>query len=371
MISILATQTKLGAYDLPNRVVMAPLTRMRADSNYAPGDLAAEYYGQRATAGLIIAEATQISQQGQGYPNTPGIYTDTQIEGWKKITDTVHKKGGKIFLQLWHVGRLSFSAYQPDNALPVAPSAIAAPGHAYLPDFTRADYQVPRALTKEEIKIIVNDYRNAAVNAKKAGFDGVEVHASNAYLIEQFLKSVSNQRTDEYGGSIENRARFLFDVLDAVLSVWGNDKTGIRLSPFNISGIPAEPDPYPQYDYVIKRLAQYKLAYLHIIEAKEINPGQGLALANVPLDTEKLYVKHIREFYKEPIIVAGGFDKERAEIVLEKSYVDAVAFGRYYVSTPDLAYRLINGIAPNELDSSTYYGGGRKGYTDYPFYSAE
>ncbi|WP_250255709.1 alkene reductase [Chryseobacterium sp. Marseille-Q3244] len=365
MSNILETPIQIGAYTLRNKVVMAPLTRMRSTGNFAQPELAVEYYGQRAGAGLIIAEATQISQQGQGYPNTPGIYTDEQIEAYKKITDKVHEEGGTIFLQLWHVGRLSFKDYQPNNSLPVAPSALAAPGHAYLPDFSRADYETPRELTVAEIKEIVEDYRQAAINAKEAGFDGVEIHAANAYLLEQFLKTVSNQRTDEYGGAVENRARLLFEVLDTILTVWDNSKIALRISPFNVSGIAPEPDPYSIYDYVVKRLADYKLAYLHVIENKEIDPGNG---ATVTFDTDKLYIKHISDFYTSPVIVAGGFDKDKAETVIEKGYASAVAFGKNYISTPDLAYRLVNDLEPNAFDRATFYGGGAKGYTDYPFY---
>lgn len=362
MNSILATPTKTGIYNLSNRIVMAPLTRMRADKYFAPTDLTVEYYKQRASAGLIIAEASQISPQGQGYPNTPGIYSKKQIAGWKKVTEAVHEEGGVIFLQLWHVGRLSHHAHQPNNALPVGPSAIAATGHAYLPDYSREEYETPHELTVPEIKEIVEDYRKAAINAKEAGFDGIEVHGANGYLIEQFLRTVSNTRTDKYGGSVENRANFLFEVLDAVISVWGNEKTAIRLSPFNTSNIPAEPDPYPIYDYVIQNLAAYKLAYLHIIESKEIDPQE------TKFDAEQLYVKHIRSFYHSPIIAASNFNKNRAEAVVEKGYANAIAFGRHYISTPDLAYRLINGIEPNEFDRNTFYGGGSNGYTDYPTY---
>lgn len=362
MNSILATPTKIGAYNLRNRIVMAPLTRMRADKNFALTELTAEYYRQRATSGLIIAEASQITQQGQGYPFTPGIYSKEQILGWNRVTKAVHAEGGLIFLQLWHVGRLSHHAHQPNRALPVAPSAIAATGHAYLPDYSRENYEVPRALTIDEIKNIVEDYRKAAINAKEAGFDGIELHGANGYLIEQFLRTVSNQRADEYGGSIENRSKFLFEVLEAVLSIWGNEKTAIRLSPFGTGNIPAESEPYPIYDYVVQKLETYQLAYLHIVETKEMGPTE------TGFDVEQLYVKYIRSFYSSPIIAAGNFNKERAESVIEKGHADAVAFGRHYISTPDLAFRLINGIEPNESDPSTFYGGGSKGYTDYSTY---
>jgi len=368
MSSILSTSTQIGAYNLKNRVIMAPLTRMRANSNFAPTELNVEYYSQRATAGLIISEASQISQQGQGYPNTPGIYSKEQIEGWKKVVEAIHKEGGLVFLQLWHVGRVSHSLHQPNNNLPVAPSAIAADGAVLLPDFSTVPFEVPHELTINELKQIVEDYRRAAINAKEAGFDGIEIHAANGYLIEQFLRSGSNQRTDEYGGSIENRAKFLFEVLEAVLSVWENNKTAIRISPFNSISTTAEPDPYPLYDYVVRKLANYQLAYLHVIELRmdtttpESNNQQAIS-------ADEFVVKHFREFYKHPIIAAGGFNKEKAEFVIEKGFADAVAFGRHYISTPDLAYRLVNGFEFNPYDRRTFYGGGSKGYTDYKVYN--
>lgn len=345
---------------------MSPLTRMRADQNFAPTDLNAAYYRQRASAGLIVAEGSQISQQGQGYPNTPGIYTTEQIAGWKNVTEAVHKADGLIFLQLWHVGRVSHSSLQPDGKLPVAPSALPAIGNAYLNNFSRAPYEIPHELTVDEIKHIIEDYRSAAVNARQAGFDGVEIHGANGYLIEAFLRTVSNHRTDDYGGSTENRAKLLFDVLEAVLSVWPANKTAIRISPFYTGNIAAEPDPYPTYDYVVRNLGKYGLAYLHVIENRESTAILLSGQKETVVDIADLSVKRFREFYKGAMIAAGGFDSKRAEQVLEKGYADAIAFGRHFISTPDLVYRLVNGIAPNEYDRSTFYGGGSKGYTDYP-----
>lgn len=345
---------------------MPPLTRMRADHDHSQTELNAEYYRQRASAGLIIAEGSQISQQGQGFPDTPGIYTRQQVEGWKKVTEVVHQEGGVIFLQLWHVGRVSHSSLQPENKLPVAPSPLAAIGQAFRADFTKVDFEVPRELSTDEIKLIVEDYRHAAINAKEAGFDGVEIHGANGYLIEEFLRTVSNQRTDEYGGNIENRARLLFEVLEAVLSVWPADKTGIRISPFYTGNIAAEPEPYPQYDYVVRKLDAYGLAYLHVIENREstavLLPGQKETIVGI----EELSVKRFRGFYHGPLISAGGFNRQRAEETLEKGYADAIAFGRHFISNPDLPYRLVNGLELNDYDRNTFYGGGAKGYTDYP-----
>lgn len=278
MSNILSTSTQIGSYTLRNRIVMPPLTRMRADNDLSQTELNAEYYRQRASAGLIIVEGSQISQQGQGYQNTPGIYTRQQVEGWKKVTEAVHKEGGLIFLQLWHVGRVSHSSFQPDHKLPVAPSPIAAIGQVLCADFTQVDFEVPHELSTDEIKLIVEDYRQAAINAKEAGFDGVEIHAANGYLIEEFLRTASNLREDDYGGSIENRARLLLEVVQAVLSVWPADKIGVRISPFYNGNIDAEPDPYPQYDYVVRKLDTYGLAYLHVIESRQsiavLVPGQ-------------------------------------------------------------------------------------------------
>lgn len=363
--NIFSTPIQIGAYTLKNRVVMPPLTRMRAGEGFAPTDLTVEYYKQRASAGLIITEAAQISQQAQGYPNTPGIYTKEQIAGWKNVTEAVHQEGGLIFLQLWHVGRISHSSLQPNNSLPVAPSAIEAEGFALLPDFSPAPFEIPHTLTIEEIKFIIEDYRKAAANAREAGFDGVELHAANGYLIEQFLRSVSNHRTDEYGGSIENRASILFQALEAVLSEWDSSKVGVRLSPLGLANISAEPEPYILYDSIIRKLDSYNLAYLHLIEGRESIVKPDVESEHIQDNVENLYSKHIADIFKNPIIVAGGFNRDNAEAVLSKGYASAVAFGRSFISTPDLPYRLINNIELNPYDRSTFYGGGKEGYTDY------
>jgi len=362
--STLASPVKLGSTTLRNKVIMAPLTRMRAQENLAPSAISATYYAQRASAGLIITEASQISQQGQGYPLTPGIYTAAHIAGWKAVTEAVHQEGGAIFIQLWHVGKISHSSFQVGNNPPVSSSAIAALGNAYTADFSRVAYEIPHALTVEEIQAIVNDYKQAAIHAKEAGFDGVEIHAANGYLIEQFLKSVANNRTDKYGGSFENRARFLFEVLDAILEVLPVDKVGIRLSPFFSAYMPEEPDPLPFYDYLIKRLADYGLAYLHIIEQE--GSTKNFSTDDKDAETDGLLIKHIRQIYPHPIIAAGGFTKRKAEKAIELGYADAIAFGRAFISTPDLPYRLFNDIPLNELDYNSIYGGDSKGYTDYP-----
>jgi len=364
--SILSTEFKLGSNLIKNRIIMAPLTRMRADSQLISSDLAATYYAQRASAGLIITEASQISQQGQGYPFTPGIYNAEQSKKWKSITDAVHEQGGLIFLQLWHVGRISHSVFQPQAQAPVAPSAIPAIGNAFLQDFSRVPYETPHALTQLEIQQIIADYRQAAIYAKEAGFDGVEIHAANGYLIEQFLRATSNQRTDEYGGTLENRSRFLFEVLDAVLSVWSNDQVGIRLSPYYTGSIELDENPLAIYDYVIQQLAPHSLAYLHIIENDRDN-----TLENNTDILDGFLVKRFRSFYPHPIIAAGGFDKWQAEQVIERGYADAVAFGRGFISTPDLPYRLLHDIPFNELDEDRIYGGDERGYTDYKTYISE
>ena len=361
--SIFNKTLKIGDLELPNRIVMPPLTRMRANKDFAANDMMAEYYAQRADAGLIIAEASQISQQAQGYPTTPAIYNQEHIDGWKKVTNAVHQNNGRIFLQLWHVGRISHSAFQVNNSLPVAPSAIPAIGNAFLPDWGRVPYETPHALSIPEIKQIIEDYRQAAINAMEAGFDGIEIHAANGYLMEQFFRSVSNVRDDEYGGSIENRTRILFEVLDAVLSVVPNKKVGVRISPFFTGTIDLDPQTFELYDYIVNKLEKYNLAYLHIIESQE--PQNLQSESEVETYVESLLVARYRKLFSNPIITAGGFDREIAIKTLEKNYADAIAFGKAFISTPDLTNRMINDIEINPLDDATVYGGTEKGYTDY------
>lgn len=345
----------LGNYDLKNRIFMAPMTRCRAVDNNVPNDLMAKYYAQRASAGLIITEATQISTMGIGYPSTPGIHTDTQIEGWKKTTSAVHEKGTKIFLQLWHVGRISHSSFH-DNKLPVAPSAIKPSGQIYTYDGMK-DFETPKALTIDEIKDTVKDYANAAKNAMKAGFDGVEIHSANGYLLDQFLRDGTNKREDEYGGSIENRSRFLFEVIQAVTSEIGSQKTGLRLSPSGTFNDMSDSNPQEHFTYVCNRLNKFNLAYLHIVDALEGDIRHG---ANV------VELSVLRDAYKGILITNGGYDKARGNKVIEDNLADAVAYAALFLANPDLPERFKKDAELNEPDTDTYYTQDEKGYTDYP-----
>ena len=352
----LSTSFQLGAFRLAHRVVMPPLTRMRS-ANGVPSPLAATYYGQRATeGGLIIAEATQISQQGQGYPRTPGIYTEDQIAGWRTVVDAVKERGGVIFLQLWHVGRISHSSFQKDGAVPVAPSAIRPAGNAFKSDFQRAPYETPRALELSEIVQIVADYRKAAENAKRAGFDGIEIHAANGYLLQQFLEDKTNHRTDRYGGSIENRAKLMLEVSKAVVGEAGGDRTGIRISPVTPANDVSDSNPQPLFDYIVDHLNALKLTYIHVIEGATGGPRD-----NAPFDYASL-----RKRFKQAYIANNGYDFALAEKVLEAGAADLIAFGKPFISNPDLVERLKAGAPLNEWDKATFYGGGAKGYTDYP-----
>lgn len=346
-----------GAIELKNRVVMAPLTRNRARAeDDAPTELQAEYYGQRAGAGLIIAEASQISPQGKGYAWTPGIYSTSQVDGWKKVTSAVHAKGGKIVLQLWHVGRISHPVLQPDGVDPVAPSAIAAQSKTFDGE-QFVDTPTPRALEVSEIPGIVEDYRKAAANALDAGFDGVEVHAANGYLIDQFLRDGSNKREDAYGGSVENRSRFLREVMDAVVSVWGGARVGIRLSPFSNANDIADSDPQQTFSHVIRLLNEYDLAYLHLVE------GQTGGPRDIPEggDLAALY-----GLFNGVRMGNNGYERASAIDAIESGRLDFVAFGRPFISNPDLVDRLRADAPLNQLDPETLYGGNEKGYIDYP-----
>lgn len=338
---------------------MAPLTRNRAIEGNIPQSMNAEYYRQRATAGLIISEATQISQQGQGYPFTPGIHSAEQIAGWKLVTKAVHEQGGLIFLQLWHVGRISHPCFQPNGGLPVAPSAIAPAGEAST--FTGSQpYVVPRALETAEIPGIIADYRRAAENALAAGFDGVEIHGANGYLLDQFLQDGSNHRTDEYGGSIPNRVRLLLEVINAVVDVWGSDRVGVRLSPSGKFGTMFDRDPMALFTYVVKELDRLNLAYIHIIEPRV----QGNETAENP--DMAMSTHYFRTIYHGTMISAGGHDRDTGEETLENGDADLVAYGRLYISNPDLPQRFEKSVDLNPYDRSTFYGGGEAGYTDYP-----
>ena len=360
----LLTPFELRPHRLAHRIVMPPLTRMRAGgADGVPSPLAATYYGQRATeGGPIIAEATQISQQGQGYPQTPGIYTPEQVATWRKVTEAIKRRGAIIFLQLWHVGRISHSSFQKDGAPPVAPSAIRPAGNAFTNSFQRVPYETPRALELNEIRQIVADYRRAAENARQAGFDGIEIHAANGYLLQQFLEDKTNHRDDRYGGSIENRARLLFEVLDAVSEIWPIDRIGVRLSPFSDIGDVADSDPAGLYSYVIAALAARGIGYLHLIE-----PSARAGLVDQRDDSPPPSVAALfRPVFPGPLIVSGGFTADTAQQVLAAGTADLIAFGRAFIANPDLPKRLALGAPLNTPDRSTFYGGAERGYTDYP-----
>ncbi len=354
-----------GNLDLANRIVLAPLTRNRAP-DAIPTPLMATYYTQRASAGLLITEATAISHQGQGYADVPGLYGTEQLDGWKGVTQAVHAAGGKIVVQLWHVGRVSHTELQPDGGKPVAPSAITAKTKTVLikdgaPTFV--DTSEPRALDAAELPAIVHSYETAARNAvETAGFDGVEIHGANGYLLDQFLKSNSNQRTDDYGGSIENRARLLLEVVRAVTGAVGGGRTGIRLSPVTPANDVHDPDPQPLFDYVVKQLAPLNLAYIHVIEGATGGPRD---LAERPFDYAALKSAYRAAGGTGAWMVNNGYDKALAEQAV-KDGADLIAFGRPYIANPDLVRRLREDAPLNKPDKATFYGGGAKGYTDYP-----
>lgn len=353
----------VGDVTLKNRVIMAPLTRMRSKQpGNIPHELNAKYYQQRASAGLIISEATQVSQQGQGYPGTPGIHSDDQVAGWKKVTEAVHGAGGKIFLQLWHVGRISHRSHQPNGELPVAPSAIQPSGGIYSADWQPVAFETPRALETAEIAEIIADFRRGAENAKKAGFDGVEVHGANGYLLDQFLQDGSNKRSDQYGGSIENRARLLLEVVDQAIAVWGAGRVGVRLSPYGTFNDMSDSDPVKLFTYVLEQLSSRGIAYAHLVEPRSsLAGGQDSVVTEAP-ETRTIF----RKSFKGTLISAGGYVREEALKAVESGTVDAVAFGRLFISNPDLPKRLELGSELNSYDRQTFYGGGEKGYTDYP-----
>jgi N-ethylmaleimide reductase len=363
---LLFSPLQVGLYQLNHRVVMAPLTRMRAEKpSLAPRPLNVEYYAQRATpGGLIIAEASPVMATGFGSPGVPGIYSEQQIAGWREVVDAVHAKGGVIFLQLWHVGRVSHSSFQPGGVLPVAPSAvpISADFKSATADGKVVPYETPRALKTSEIPGVVNAYREAAGNALRCGFDGVEVHGANGYLIEQFLQSHTNLRTDRYGGGIENRARFLMEVTEAVIEVWGANRVGVRLSPYGIANGSGEPDPMPLYTQAIKSLNPLGLAYLHFIEPRSSGAGRAeVNHQNVP-SAMVLF----RPIWSGVLISAGGFTGETAEAAIAAGHADAIAFGRIFISNPDLPRRLKHGYPLTPYNRATFYGGEETGYTDYP-----
>lgn len=359
----------LGDIQLQNRIVMAPLTRNRSP-NAVPKPVTATYYQQRASAGLLITEATAISHQGQGYADVPGLYAPEQIAGWKKVTDAVHQAGGKIVTQLWHVGRISHTSLQPAGQAPVAPSAIQAKAKTYLVNADGSGHftetSLPRALEIAELPGIVADYRNATKAAVAAGFDGVELHAANGYLIDQFLRADSNHRTDEYGGSIENRSRFLFEVLDAIVAEIGAGKVGIRLSPVTPANDAADSTPQLLFDYVVTKLATYPLAYIHVIEGATGGP-RDYQQGALPFDYAAFKAVYRNAGGTAGWLVNNGYDKALAEKAVKSGVADAVAFGKPFIANPDLVKRLQQNLPLNTPDQATFYGGGDKGYIDYPF----
>ena len=346
---------KLGPITLPNRLVMAPLTRNRAVAGMVPSPLAVEYYGQRASAGLLITEASQISQQGQGYQDTPGIFSKEQVAGWRKVTERVHARGGRIFIQIWHVGRISHTSLQPNNGAPVGPSPMPAKGKTFVGGvFT--DISEPRALTLEEIPGIVEGFRRGAANAMEAGFDGVEIHGANGYLLDQFAKDGANKRADVYGGSIENRARLMLEVAKAVAAEAGAERTGIRISPVTPSNDISDSNPQPLFDYIVDGLNALKLIFIHVIEGATGGP-RDIA----PFDYGSL-----RKRFKGAYIANNGYDLTLANKALAANEADLIAFGKLFISNPDLVERFKRGAPLNAFDKATFYGGGAKGYTDYP-----
>ena len=353
-MSDLFSPVKLGSIAMSNRMVMAPLTRNRSSMEGVPQDINVTYYEQRATAGLIITEATPISAMGHGYPLLPGIYTDAQVAGWKKVTDAVHAKGGKIVIQLWHVGRISHPTLL-NGATPVAPSAVKPAGKAFTFNGL-VDYVEPRALDASELPGIVADYVQASKNAIKAGFDGVEIHSANGYLLDQFLRDGSNKRSDIYGGSIENRARFLMEVTKAVVEAIGSDKVGLRLSPVNPFNDMKDSNPQAVFNYVTEQLNQFNLAYLHVVEGGI--HGGGVADA---FDFDAM-----RKLCKPPYMANLSYDKARGNAAIASGHADAVAYGVPFISNPDLVERFRQDAPLNEADSKSFYGGTEKGYTDYP-----
>ena len=362
-MSKLHSPIQVGPFEISHRVVLAPLTRMRAEGGARPGPLMAEYYAQRASkGGFLISEATIAAPNGNGYLGAPGLYDDSQIEGWKAVTDAVHAKGGKIFLQLYHAGRQSNAQLQPDSGRPVGPSEVAHGGVAY----TEAGW-VPntpnRALETSEIPGIVERFRTAAERGVKAGFDGVELHAANGYLFDQFLQDGSNRRTDEYGGPIANRARLLLDATRAVISVWGADKVAVRLGPSGSWGDMSDSDPQALFAYVATELDALGIAYLHLIEPRIAGNVEDESRDQAPVAAQTL-----RAHFHGPIIAAGGFNGESAEAVLQSGDADLVAFGRHFIANPDLPERLRKHLPLNRYDRATFFGGTEIGYTDYPFH---
>ncbi|MBL8550553.1 MAG: alkene reductase [Hyphomonadaceae bacterium] len=353
---ILFTPVRMGRIVLQNRIAMAPMTRHRAGVDFVPQEISATYYAQRASAALIITEASQVSRTGAGYPRTPGVYNDVQVEGWRRIVDAVHQRGARILLQLWHAGRISHAANQPDGVLPVAPSALRPEGEIITASGMRA-YPTPRALETHEIAGVVEEFRHGAQMALKAGFDGVELHAANGYLLDQFLRDGANQRTDEYGGSIENRQRMLLMTIEAVAQVWGAERVGVHISPLvNVHGI-WDSNPAATFSALAERLRPMGLAYLHVFERN----------ISVSHKSEPMDFAPIRKAYGGFYIANGGYDADRARAAIACGHADLVSFGTMFISNPDLPARMRLGAPLAAADTATYYQGEERGYTDYPF----
>ena len=363
----LFSHINVGLFELDHRVVLAPLTRMRTEHGNVPGDLMVDYYTQRASSGgLLISDATAVSPLGIAYVDAPGIFTEEQVRGWKRVTDAVHAKGGRIFLQMWHAGRQAHPA-NTGGLTPVAPSALRSLEHAAIRDgsgnVVEAELVVPRALQIDEIAVIVEQFRRGAELAKQAGFDGVELHGANGYLFEQFLLDGTNKRTDQYGGAIENRARFLFETLDSVTSVWGPGRVALRLSRSGTYGTMSDSDPHATFGYVVRRLNDYVLSYLHI-------EPRIRGIVEQATQEGDMTSKDVRRIYRGTVIAAGGFTGDSAEQIIADGHADMVAFGRMFISNPDLPHHLRNGSPLTPYDRSTFYGGDGRGYTDYASDSA-
>ena len=350
----LFTPFQLGPYELRNRMVMAPMTRSRAGEGNVPTALMAEYYAQRAGAGLIVTEGSQVSPEGVGYPNTPGIHTDAQVDGWRTITQAVHARGGRIFLQLWHVGRVSHPSLQPGGQLPLAPSAIGIEGEMLYTAAGPVPYVTPRALETDEIAGVVEQFAEGARRAYRAGFDGVELHGANGYLVDQFLRDGSNHRTDRYGGSPENRARFLSEVTAALVDVWGAERVGVRLSPVAAFNGMRDSDPVSTFSAAAHALGRLGLAYLHVVEPVGAQASGGRV---TPV---------LKAVFHGPLIANGGYGAESGNAAIAGRQADLVSFGTPFLANPDLPERLQAGAPLNAPDPATFYGGDARGYTDYP-----
>jgi N-ethylmaleimide reductase len=363
---LLFAPLRLGNIELPNRIVMAPLTRMRAGAGGVPTPLNVEYYRQRASAGLIVTEGTAIGAEARGYPAAPGIYTTEQIAGWRAVTDAVHARGGRIIMQIAHNGRNSHSSFMPDGGPPFGPSAIPPNLPGFTADFRQVPIETPRALLTEQVAAIVADFRNASVNAMEAGFDGVEIQGANSHLVDQFLEDGANLRTDAYGGSIENRARFLLEIVDRVHAAIRPNTLGVRLSPFGQYGGIHDNRPLELFTYTIKSLDQRRIGYLHLIEGRGSEIGLGDDLHAGALNNAELF----RSQFQGPLISAAAYTPATAAETIKKGQADAIAFGRSFIANPDLVERIAGGFPLNPYDRSTFYGGAEHGYTDYTTWEA-